>query len=881
MLAVAGSLLLEGDWLNQVPHLAHRFESLPLWESQKQALSQALYLLDTYGDCLLVADPTGSGKTRMGAGLHLLLLLRLYHQGRDDHTRTTIITPPQVKPTWQDEFRSLGGNEPIVISHGILSRPQENEAGTSQSALQGCRILFLDEAHNFLNKKSNRSASLLGHQADHTVLFTATPINRKTEDLFRILDLMDPDNLSDESLKTFDYWNLKRMPQSAGALDDIRKSLSRFTIRRTKGDLNAFIARNPDGYTRTKVVDGVETVVKCRYPASDSKTYTLHETENDIKAAQEIDGLAGRLKGLIYLRRLTATPEDLRTLENQQRFLAARLRGAQALAAWNVRATLRSSRVALFEHLEGTVCACARFELTHGKRRGSGNIIGTLLDKGFPLPIHRLTIPLPDWITDESLREKALHEEIEIYREIGRYAETISDSRERAKVNKLLDAVTHHERILAFDSRVISLEYLNAELYKKSPGIHTLVVTGGRLEEQRQARQMFHLDSSVRGWVGLCSDAMAEGVNLQGARCLVLLDMPSVMRLAEQRIGRIDRMNSPFESIELWWPDDHPSFALRTDQRFFRTAESVKALLGSNIEIPELLTDQAQMEVITGSTAIQIWEEASREASGSPSIASVTDAFFELKRLYSGDQALVDHQIYQAVRALRTKTVWATVASHSPWALIVSDEGVKAPRWTLWTPSDVVIDLREIVRFLRKVLPPPGSPGEPQLSEEHIKRVCDQIEARETRFLPHKKRRALTLLATLISSVWSPQDTIPKEFRTTLVAWAQTMTDNGDLFASTQSQQASRFNLDILAQRWIEIAEPTVRQLREGWRRRRFLSWGSPEVRKALEPMTLTVDQWQRLALAVQQRSPLVLRIKAVIWGITTDSKNSSLDTTH
>jgi phosphatidylserine/phosphatidylglycerophosphate/cardiolipin synthase-like enzyme len=43
VLAIAGSLLLEGDWLKRIPELARRFESLALWESQKQALSQALY----------------------------------------------------------------------------------------------------------------------------------------------------------------------------------------------------------------------------------------------------------------------------------------------------------------------------------------------------------------------------------------------------------------------------------------------------------------------------------------------------------------------------------------------------------------------------------------------------------------------------------------------------------------------------------------------------------------------------------------------------------------------------------------------------------------------------------------------------------------------
>ena len=36
-------------------------------------------------------------------------------------------------------------------------------------------VLAVDEAHNFLNRSSERSRVLLGNMADHTILFTATP----------------------------------------------------------------------------------------------------------------------------------------------------------------------------------------------------------------------------------------------------------------------------------------------------------------------------------------------------------------------------------------------------------------------------------------------------------------------------------------------------------------------------------------------------------------------------------------------------------------------------------------------------------------------------------------------------------------------------------
>ena len=61
--------------------------------------------------------------------------------------------------------------------------------------------------------------------------------------------------------------------------------------------------------------------------------------------------------------------------------------------------------------------------------------------------------------------------------------------------------------------------------------------------------------SSTRG-IALCSDAMNEGINLQGGSAVVQFDMPTTLRVAEQRVGRVDRMDSPHDRIEVFWPAD-------------------------------------------------------------------------------------------------------------------------------------------------------------------------------------------------------------------------------------------------------------------------------------------------------------------------------------
>ncbi len=85
---------------------------------------------------------------------------------------------------------------------------------------------------------------------------------------------------------------------------------------------------------------------------------------------------------------------------------------------------------------------------------------------------------------------------------------------------------------------------------------------------------------------------MSEGLNLQGASAIVHLDLPTTLRIAEQRVGRVDRMDSPYDVIEAWWPDDSDAFATSVNELLTARSEESAALLGSNLAIPELLNSR-------------------------------------------------------------------------------------------------------------------------------------------------------------------------------------------------------------------------------------------------------------------------------------------------
>ncbi|MCF0060558.1 hypothetical protein MUK70_15045 [Dyadobacter chenwenxiniae] len=153
-----------------------------------------------------------------------------------------------------------------------------------------------------------------------------------------------------------------------------------------------------------------------------------------------------------------------------------------------------------------------------------------------------------------------------------------NNRRELSKVNQLINQTKSHKKILAFDSTVITLDYLHKLLSEKRPDLTTIVAAGHNTGNREKVTRLFALENQAdEKLIALCSDAMSEGINLQDASCLVLLDMPSVLRIIEQRIGRLERMDCEHQEITILWPDDSEEFSLNGDKRMIDTLMVTKA----------------------------------------------------------------------------------------------------------------------------------------------------------------------------------------------------------------------------------------------------------------------------------------------------------------
>ena len=445
-LARACAELLEGDWAKRYLETKYLGDEPALWPSQEKGIAQAIWVIDNVGS-VLVADATGSGKTRMGAQLIKAVVNRIWRTGRMRRDIPILTCPPSVQENWERETIACG-HHCLIYSHGLLSLQNSSKSEDMIRAIRRAQVLAVDEAHNFLNRYSRRTRALFSNMADYVLLFTATPINRGPYDLLAIIDLLGADNFDDQVLQVIEHiWRRQGDPNetmSRGEREILQREIQRFTVRRTKTTLNRMVEQEQDKYK-----DQYNRL--CRYPKHQAKTYSCNETELDKTLAQSIRDATKQLRGLINIQSCLQLSDAQREDGwDEQAYLDWRLKGARGLAAHCIMANLRSSRVALLEHLYGTNAVQSQFQILGKiKTEETGNVIRRLQDIAGHVPENKLEIRLPTWLVDAAEHARACEEEIALYTTIAELVQQMSQARENAKVQLLLKLIARHNPLLS------------------------------------------------------------------------------------------------------------------------------------------------------------------------------------------------------------------------------------------------------------------------------------------------------------------------------------------------------------------------------------------------------------------------------------------------
>ncbi|MCF2873818.1 MULTISPECIES: SNF2-related protein [unclassified Tenacibaculum] len=797
-LARAISEVLEGNWLEDYQILKNKLENANLWPTQYRGLTQALTILQENSN-VLIADPTGAGKTKLCSTIILALENWLFENGRMEKANSVIVCPPLVIEKWKKEFRELSTISNNQISNGTLSNGKLKKLRIAEKELDLANILAIDEAHNYLNIKSKRSIAIRKNNADYKLLITATPINKKVDDLLKIVELLDIDNLDDESFESFKNLKIRPNLKKPKDIQKLKNFVSKFTVRRTKKNINDQIDLEPHLYKNS-------LGKQCRFPTQISKTYKTEETTEDIEIIKQINSICRKLKGITYLKKINKPHFDIKD-KDKQTYIDHRLLVAKSLSIYVIRYRLRSSKIALLEHIIGHE-EIQEYEQFPSRKNKENKVKLSELDK----LIEKEKLPyvsnmfkqckLPDWMKDLDTYKKACREERDNYSRISELTKKLTRKREEGKALTLIKQIeTNHNKIIAFDSCIISLFYIKHIIKQLRPEIKVLIASGESEKETEEVLDKFDLTSENKEKIiALCSDKMSEGVDLQRASAITLLDLPSVIRIVEQRFGRIDRMDTLMPEIEMYWPDDSKEYSLNADKRLFEVADLVKDTIGSNFKLPESLKFK---HFSKNSSINKIIKEYEEYELADDSWEGIHDSFQPIIELKQGKNSLIKEEEYRAYIGIdsQVKTGVSFLESKNKWCFI-STRGTKnkSPKWYFICTENkdyqVYTDFSKICNLLRLNIGKKQTKVE--WNDHYLNYYLDILRNKEIDLLPPKKKRALNVAKEILSKRIK-QKKIPLEEKKVIKQLLE-------LF----NQKNRHVDYDEFASLWIKFLQPYI-----------------------------------------------------------------------
>lgn len=521
-----------------------------------------LALLDSPSRGILIADEVGLGKT-IEAGL-IWTELRF----RTSASTMLVVCPAMLTEKWKDELARRFGTASRIISAADmiewLDSPRRESAPQALiCSLQGLRprrgwddpkedvnthtarlarkladfdgetlfdLTVIDEAH-YLRNEETASADLgrlLRPVSDYLVLLSATPVNTRSEDLFNLVSLVDP--------QQFAY-----RTQFDDVLEANRPLVRAANLLRVAGTTPAQIREQLEIATDSWMLEESAGLASLRESIARMDPDATLAPEMRVEVNQELDriNLLGRV--VTRTRKREAFPNRV---ERKVSRVAAPMTEAEAKLYEIVTGAVRSYALES-GGVEGFLLAMPERQMSSSMYAAAKRWLGA---------------NAADGVDAELAYEEAGLLEVPDSRPISAYvaarvagkvdlAELRSGDSKVQKLLQLLESTEHlrsTEKVLVFSYFRDTLAYLKERL--SEAGIRAMIVQGG--DEKHARIEEFKRSPAVR--VLLASEVAAEGVDLQFMRVMVNYDLPWNPMRIEQRIGRIDRIGQGASAISVF-----------------------------------------------------------------------------------------------------------------------------------------------------------------------------------------------------------------------------------------------------------------------------------------------------------------------------------------
>lgn len=525
-------------------------------------------LLNSATSGILIADEVGLGKT-IESGLIWTEL-----RSRFDYRRLLVLCPAALREKWRVELERRFGVHAVIASASeaieILKRAsnpgdargfaiiaskdgwrprkgwqQEDDRDTKYAANRLARYLeerrnedplidlcIVDEAHYLRNQETSTAAlgRLLRGVSGHVVLLSATPIHLRSEDLYQLVNIIDPDTFNNvgafqEVLSANQPLVTLRQKILAGGVDaqSVRDELDRASRHRlltNNRQLKSVRAALPDSgplrdqALRAELAQRVETANLLGHVITRTRKRDVHEwrVRREIHAEEVVLSEPER-------RFYDAVTETVRQY--------AMLSGAHEgfLQVTPQRQVSSSMPAALRDWQQSGGPAGGEEEV-----EGFDIEFGEEQSRDLPGPLRTAIMQVADELAD--LDE--LWELDSKYRGLRRRLVAFFES-------------NPNEKVVLFSYFRPTLDYLSERL--REDGVANLVLKGG-IDSKDSVLAEFRDSSGPL--VLLSSEVGAEGLDLQFAWALINYDLPWNPMRIEQRIGRIDRLGQQSPKVAVW-----------------------------------------------------------------------------------------------------------------------------------------------------------------------------------------------------------------------------------------------------------------------------------------------------------------------------------------
>lgn len=519
-----------------------------------------LKLLLSPSNGILIADEVGLGKT-IEAGL-----IWTEMRSRFDFRRLLVLCPAMLREKWKDELESrMGVVADIVGADEVLKALTKAETSQRGFALiashQGLRppkgwnnpddidncaaaklarylqekegeenlidLLIVDEAHYMRNSETqtNTLGKLFRGVAEYACFLSATPVHNRSNDLFSLLTLLDPDTF--RRIEDFEAI-LEANAPLVTARDHVLSPRPDVEYLKRLLDVamtNPLLKEN----RQIKVLQDFLQEADLSHPEHRSHIAYRLETVNLLGHA-----VTRTRKREVKEWRVQRDPYDqaVQMSGPEEAFYDA---VTEAIAEYsNIKGVNGGFLMATPQRML-TSCMPAAYrawlersmdawesEYDDGNGENSAKSVG-------PLTEHLINTVL----------------------NVASFEELAANDTKFLRLRELLlDFFSEHpsEKVVLFSTFKATLKYLSKRL--QDSGLSTVVLHGGMREDRDELLKKFRNNSGPQ--LLLSSEVGGEGIDLQFCRWLVNYDLPWNPMKVEQRIGRLDRLGQKADVITIW-----------------------------------------------------------------------------------------------------------------------------------------------------------------------------------------------------------------------------------------------------------------------------------------------------------------------------------------